>query len=108
MLVNSPWFDLDGLIDFADLGAVTVPTESGDVELPVAVRDEVRRRREDNGYEFSGIFAPGDFLITEEAALAAGFEIVTSGGFLRSDRAVDRRAAHGGPEPDLRELDRPR
>jgi putative ABC transport system permease protein len=88
VLVNSPWFDPDGLLDVADLGIVTVPTESGDIELPVAVRDEVRRRREDDGYEFVGIFAPGDFLITEEAAIAAGFEIVTSGGFLRSDRPL--------------------
>jgi hypothetical protein len=46
----------------------------------------VRRRREDPSYPFAGIYAPGDFLITEETARAAGFDIVTSGGFLRSDR----------------------
>ena len=88
VLVNSPWFDLDGYVDFGDPGAVTLSMESGDVELAVAVRDEVRRRRADDGYQFVGIYAPGDFLITEETALAAGFDIVTSGGFLRSDRTL--------------------
>jgi hypothetical protein len=98
VLVNSPWFDLDGFIGFADPGSVTLPMESGDVELAVAVRDEVRRRREDDGDQLAGIYAPGDFLITEETALAAGFDIVTSGGFLRSDENLTNGQRNGVQE----------
>lgn len=66
-------------------GVLRIPTEQGDVALDFEVRDYVvdSMRGDDNG--FDGVRGFDAFMITEAAARAAGFDIVTRGGFARSD-----------------------
>ena len=108
-LVLNSWYP-EGIFD-STKPSLTIPTVDRDVSLPVALRDHVAadfQAMMGFGYAGEAIYVAGNDLvmITEGAAAAAGFEIVTEGGFARTPAALTSaqrsaidQAAYGG-EPN--------
>jgi putative ABC transport system permease protein len=71
---------------------VTVVTESGEIDLPVAPRAWVvdKHAHPNEDIRFDGIRGPFAMMVTEEAAQSAGLDIVERGALVRSDSPLTR------------------
>ena len=94
VMVVSPWLR-ESLPTLRDGSVISIPHTGGAVDLDVVLSGDVRRAAEDGEPAYFGAFGAGDFLITEEAAAAAGLEIVERGGVVRSDEPLTRAQRDG-------------
>jgi putative ABC transport system permease protein len=71
---------------------VTIVTESGEIDLPVAPRAWVTEQHAhpSEDVRFEGVRGPFALMVTEEAARSAGLDIVERGAMVRSDSPLSR------------------
>lgn len=114
MLALNTWVSVEsgGRSEEPPTQRITLRAEGGDITLTAAVREDFVQAADSPSSaetsEFDGVYGIDSYMITEAAASAAGVDIVTSGGFLRSDAPLtetQRRALDGlqfGPQEGLR------
>jgi putative ABC transport system permease protein len=83
-LLMQSWF-----VEFGDrnsAGQLVIETSSGEIVVPYAMRDHVRRAIENPGEEpeFAGIYGIDVLMITEQKARQLGFNIVEFGAIVRN------------------------